>query len=995
MHAGNHRTGTVGLVLAAALLLAAAGTARADFVLSGDLHLDVTTSHTTGYLYDTSTADLLQSGYISSAYVNDHARLRVLEYRFGNPGPASVENLYAYDTSAVDISDGNVNSLRAYDTSSVAMSGGEARGLVAYGSSILAISGGAVTWLGTYDSSTVDISGGVVGRVVGGEVGRFSVYDLRPHGPERVNISGGTVNNLRLGFRVEGSETFSFSGFTSVADLAPHGILASEGTVTSFGVEYIRAYDTSTVDFSGGEVGSSAAGSGIYANNSSSVGISGGSVNFLYAYDSSAVDVSGGSVSSLYAYDSSAVDMSGGSVGTLGARNTSTVDMSGGSVSNLAVFDVRPFGPERVNISGGTVDTLRANFRLEGSDTFSFSGFNSVADLAPHGIVASEGTVVNFAGVSSIDAYDTSAVDISGGSVSSYLYAYNSSAVAISGGSVGTLGARNTSTVDMSGGSVSNLLVYDVRPFGPERVNISGGTVDTLRANFRLEGSDTFSFSGFNSVADLAPHGIVASEGTVVNFAGVSSIDAYDSSAVDISGGSVGSVGGLNAYDTSTVNISGGSVSQNNALYANDSSTVTISGGSVPNLNAYDNSTLAISGGEVGGYLGLHAYDTSTVDFSGGEVDGLLYAHDTSTVDISGGYVLYIYAYGSPTVNISGGEVHNPRAWGSSTLNSSGGSVSWIDAKDSGTVNISGGLVPSLNALETSSVHISVGANISSLVARDSSTIAVSGGSVSSLHAYGNNTVAISGGSVGRLDAHGTSALEISGAAVLTDISAWDSTTIAMSGGSVSNLAVFDVRLFGPERVNISGGTVDTLGVSFRIEGGETFSFSGFDSVADLAPHGILASEGTVANFWVSGLDVFADSILDMTEGSVESLSSYNSSVVNLFGGTVGVAPGHSLYAYDSSTANLFGGSVSAVYAYDTSTVAFVAQDFQFGEGLSLEGNRVLGTGVLSGEWFDGTAWTITIAQNDSTASIRATPEPATMALLSLGGLALLLRKSR
>ena len=60
--------------------------------------------------------------------------------------------------------------------------------------------------------------------------------------------------------------------------------------------------------------------------------------------------------------------------------------------------------------------------------------------------------------------------------------------------------------------------------------------------------------------------------------------------------------------------------------------------------------------------------------------------------------------------------------------------------------------------------------------------------------------------------------------------------------------------------------------------------------------------------------------------------------------------------------------------AYDTSTVTFRACDFSFGAGLSLDGDRVLGTGLLSGEWNDGTKWVLEIDTNDETAIIWAIP---------------------
>ena len=130
-------------ILAAAVVLAVVGTAaQADFYLTGDMHRDVTSSHTTGILYNDSTADVLAAGYISSAYVNHTALLRVMRPSGDAVGTAkaynaarinissgTVPHLYAYDTSNVDISGGNVNNLDAYDTSTVNISGGSVYGL--------------------------------------------------------------------------------------------------------------------------------------------------------------------------------------------------------------------------------------------------------------------------------------------------------------------------------------------------------------------------------------------------------------------------------------------------------------------------------------------------------------------------------------------------------------------------------------------------------------------------------------------------------------------------------------------------------------------------------------------------------------------------------------------------------------------------------------------------------------------------------------------------
>jgi len=86
---------------------------------------------------------------------------------------------------------------------------------------------------------------------------------------------------------------------------------------------------------------------------------------------------------------------------------------------------------------------------------------------------------------------------------------------------------------------------------------------------------------------------------------------------------------------------------------------------------------------------------------------------------------------------------------------------------------------------------------------------------------------------------------------------------------------------------------------------------------------------------------------------------------------------------------------VTELRARDTSTVTFDGQDFILGTGLSLDGDKVLGTGGLSGTWMDGTSWTVNITLHDAGATILAIPEPATLSLLALGGLAMLRRRSK
>jgi len=135
---------------------------------------------------------------------------------------------------------------------------------------------------------------------------------------------------------------------------------------------------------------------------------------------------------------------------------------------------------------------------------------------------------------------------------------------------------------------------------------------------------------------------------------------------------------------------------------------------------------------------------------------------------------------------------------------------------------------------------------------------------------------------------------------------------------------------------------------------------------------------------------------VDISGGSVRTLNAYDSSAVKLSGGLVTY-----LDTRDSSTVDISGGlmihdgSVTALRAYGTSVVTFHTRDFHTHGELWLDGDRVLGTGFLSGKWFDGTSWGVTITDNAVGATILAIPEPATLSLLALGGAALVRRRRK
>jgi len=205
------------ILIVVALVLTAAGTGRADFILMGAQHMDVTTSHTTGVLFDASTADVLMGGYIHNAFVSNEALLRVMRLEgagvfaawVGYSGRLAVlsgdvdwvyasgvshtdicggqvRNVYAGATSSVNISTGGAINVGLSHASSMNITGGYVAGhLYAFDTSSAAISGGYVALLHTWHASTVDISGGSVS-----ELGAYDTSTITVHGYD-FGASGG------------------------------------------------------------------------------------------------------------------------------------------------------------------------------------------------------------------------------------------------------------------------------------------------------------------------------------------------------------------------------------------------------------------------------------------------------------------------------------------------------------------------------------------------------------------------------------------------------------------------------------------------------------------------------------------------------------------------------------------------------------------------------------------------------------------------------------
>lgn len=200
------------------------------------------------------------------------------------------------------------------------------------------------------------------------------------------------------------------------------------------------------------------------------------------------------------------------------------------------------------------------------------------------------------------------------------------------------------------------------------------------------------------------------------------------------------------------------------------------------------------------------------------------------------------------------------------------------------------------------------------------------------------------------------------------DVASSIQTTVNWFDGAVtSRYYAANLRGYNNSQINIYGGMITGY---LQVYDYSTLNL--YNDFAEVDPiYGGIAGGPGSHNY--STINVF--------DGYVGTgFASYNYSTANMSGGSVG-----RISFFDYSIANITGGQIDYLHTSDFSTVTFYGRNFFCGSGLTLDGNRVLGTGILSGEWLDGTLWTMDINENYSTATILAIPEPATLLLLGLG----------
>ena len=208
---------------------------------------------------------------------------------------------------------------------------------------------------------------------------------------------------------------------------------------------------------------------------------------------------------------------------------------------------------------------------------------------------------------------------------------------------------------------------------------------------------------------------------------------------------------------------------------------------------------------------------------------------------------------------------------------------------------------------------------------------------VNSFHMEGNlydtsRADIVAGGEASDLKAHDSSTVDISGGSIRV-LYAYDQSTVTMSSGTMASLVTYN-----GSRVEVNGGTVTVHIGSYN------------ESTVDI-------SGGSVGSLYVED-----SSTVNISEGSVADLRVRNSGTVDISGGSV-----PHVQVTGNTTLNISGGTIDGFLGIwdPNSIVTLNVKDYRLGGGLTLEGERLLGTGILSGEWMDDTPrWFIDIATN-------------------------------
>jgi len=200
-------------------------------------------------------------------------------------------------------------------------------------------------------------------------------------------------------------------------------------------------------------------------------------------------------------------------------------------------------------------------------------------------------------------------------------------------------------------------------------------------------------------------------------------------------------------------------------------------------------------------------------------------------------------------------------------------------------------------------------------------------------------------GQQGALEAYNDSRINISGG-YINKLDAYNSTTVNLSGGNINILNAWNSTIVNILPRALTNGPVVLRDNSSLVMSGGSFN-------------GTLIARD--------------NSSITITGGNFHYGSLYNylimggASTMNISGGLVNY-----MQAGETSKVAISGGRLQQMIAYGNSTTTFYGYDFTGDNTLRFDGNKVLGAGLLTGKWFDGTQWSTNISEHNAGATILA-----------------------
>lgn len=418
-----------------------------------------------------------------------------------------------------------------------------------------------------------------------------------------------------------------------------------------------------------------------------------------------------------------------------------------------------------------------------------------------------------------------------GGTISEAVYTWNTSNVSILGGTVAFFVSEDLSNLGMTGGTIERMWAEELRLGGANRIHATGGNIQELNANIRLQNSELLNYSDELTLNQWKDYGVHLDPGVASTIN--TSVTTFGQSHLSITGGNLNRV---NSYESSSVQMSAGTL-ENIASWDPGTSfsvsggilttifsfgTLEISGGSVENLSTLGQSAFQISGGDITfAYFESHSQGSIT----GGNFNRL-WAFDSSSVAISEGNITNLFVYdlrpgGINRLEISGGNIENLKPHinllGSEHLSYSS-SYSLSDLSAFGVL-VTGGAIenllrPTFSIGDNSLMNVS-GGEIDEIYLFESSTAVITGGHLGGVSNYGNgSSVYIEDGSVGQLNARINSYSALLGGE-LNRFFASEFSEVFLAGGS---LTYFEARDFS---------TITIKGYDFQLGTGLSWDTDG------------------------------------------------------------------------------------------------------------------------------------------------------------------------